>query len=75
MNHFRGFYIEKNGFLAVFPLFGKTQKWPFLLNSDRDRAPTRFWSFFGYPDDPTMFSLIWTKIKGTSLLERPLAVL
>ena len=41
-----GVYIAKNGFLAVFPLFGKTQKPPFLRNSDPDRPHTHNWSFF-----------------------------
>ena len=42
----RGVYIAKNGFLAVFPLFGKTQKRPFLRNSDPDRPHIHNWSFF-----------------------------
>ena len=45
-NRFGGVYIAKNGVLAIFSLFGPTDKRPFLRNSDSKRVQTRTGSFF-----------------------------
>ncbi len=45
-NRFGGVYIAKNGVLAIWTLFGPTDKRPFLCNSDPNRAYTCSGSFF-----------------------------